>query len=96
MSPFEIIMLACFGFAWPFSIHKSFKSRQNNGKSLAFLYIVALGYVSGIIHKFLYNYDAVIFLYCANFLMVVADISLFYRNLRLEIMNGTLKANCLY
>ena len=28
MSPFEIIMLACFGAAWPASIYKSYKSRR--------------------------------------------------------------------
>ncbi len=96
MSPFEIIMLACFGFAWPFSLYKSYTSKQNSGKSLPFLFIVAAGYVAGIAHKILYNFDGVIALYVINLSMVIADITLFYRNLRLEIMNGTLKANCLY
>lgn len=83
MSPFEIIMLLCFGAAWPFSIYKSYKSRKNTGKSVAFLYVVILGYIAGILHKLIYNYDAVIFLYALNCVMVTTDILLYYRNKRL-------------
>ena len=82
LSWFEAGMLICFGVAWPVSIYKSYKSRQNSGKSVVFLYIVAIGYISGIIHKLLYSYNAVIFLYMLNFLMVSADIVLYYRNKR--------------
>lgn len=80
MSIFEAIMLICFGAAWPFSIYKSWKSRQNGGKSVVFLYIVIAGYVSGMIHKILYSRDAVIYLYALNALMVITDILLYYRN----------------
>jgi hypothetical protein len=45
MSIFEMIMLVCFGAAWPFSIIKSYKSRDNNGKSVVFLFIVVIGYI---------------------------------------------------
>ncbi|GBE40838.1 hypothetical protein BMS3Bbin09_00724 [bacterium BMS3Bbin09] len=77
-------MLFCFGIAWPFSIYRSYKSRTNNGKSLWFLYVVFLGYVSGTLHKIIYNYDLVIILYILNGLMVLADILLYYRNKRLN------------
>ncbi len=83
MSPFEIIMLLCFGAAWPFSIYKSYKSRKNSGKSVAFLYIIVVGYIAGILHKLIYNYDAVIFLYVLNSIMVTIDILLYFRNKRL-------------
>lgn len=83
MSPFEIIMLACFGAAWPVSIYKSYKSRKNTGKSLMFLIIVFIGYISGIIHKLFYNYDVVIFLYALNCIMVFTDMVLYFRNKRL-------------
>ena len=43
MSIFEIIMLVCFGAAWPFSIYRSYKSRENSGKSIAFLIVVFIG-----------------------------------------------------
>ena len=83
MSIFEAAMLFCFGFAWPFSLYHSYKSQRNDGKSLWFLYVVFLGYVSGILHKITYNYDLVIILYILNGLMVFADILLYYRNRRL-------------
>lgn len=83
MSPFEIIMLLCFGAAWPFSIYKSYTSRKNSGKSVAFLYVIVIGYIAGILHKLFYNYNAVIFLYVLNSIMVTIDIVLYYRNSRL-------------
>ena len=80
MSIFEIIMLLCFGAAWPFSIYRSYRSESVKGKSLVFLIIVFTGYISGIIHKIINNYDAVIYLYGINSLMVLADSLLFIRN----------------
>lgn len=82
MSPFEILMLVCFGAAWPFSIYRSWKSRQTAGKSVAFLYIVFIGYLSGVAHKVLYSPDKVVVLYAANGAMVLIDILLYYRNRR--------------
>jgi len=84
MSIFEIIMLVCFGMAWPFSIYRSYKSRSTEGKSISFLVTVAVGYASGVIHKLLYNPDIVTFLYLLNFLMVSTDIVLYIRNTRLS------------
>ena len=46
MSPFEIIMLVCFGMAWPFSIHKSYTTRQVGSKSLLFLVALLIGYIA--------------------------------------------------
>jgi hypothetical protein len=80
LSIFEIIMLVCFGAAWPFSIYKSYTSRKNLGKSVFFLYIIVVGYIAGILHKLFYNYNGVIFLYILNTLMVSTDIVLYYRN----------------
>jgi len=83
MSIFEIIMLLCFGAAWPASIYKSWNSRTNDGKSLVFLFIVLTGYMSGIFHKLFYNYDRVILLYMINFSLVLTDIMIYYRNSKL-------------
>ena len=80
MSVFEIIMLVCFGAAWPVSIYKSAKTRQVAGKSLPFLVIIVVGYIAGILHKLIFRYDLVIFLYILNALMVGADIALYLRN----------------
>jgi hypothetical protein len=83
MSVFEIIMLVCFGSAWPFSIYRSWTARTNQGKSLWFLVIVFIGYLSGIVHKILYNYDQVVFLYALNGAMVLADVAIYFRNYRI-------------
>lgn len=82
MSIFEIIMLVCFGAAWPFSIFKSYHSRSNGGKSFTFLTIVLIGYAAGITHKYLHNFDGVTYLYALNALMVMIDMGLFVRNIK--------------
>ena len=79
MSIFEIIMLVCFGAAWPFSIHKSYTTKSTQGKSLTFMIIVIVGYISGMLHKIYYHYDNVIYLYLLNTVMVAIDISLYLR-----------------
>lgn len=84
MSVFEIIMLICFGAAWPVSILKSWNSRTNNGKSLFFLIIVLVGYIAGILHKIFYYYDMVIILYIVNFTMISIDLLVYYRNSKLK------------
>jgi len=73
-------MLICFGLAWPINIYKSLKSRSTKGKSVFFLYVVLIGYVSGITHKLIYSRDIVLVLYIINFVMVTIDTILFYRN----------------
>jgi len=83
LSIFEIIMLLCFGAAWPLSIYKSWKSKSIAGKSIIFLFVVLLGYIAGIIHKMLYSMDFVIYLYIINCIMVGVDIMLYYRNKKL-------------
>lgn len=80
MSAFEAVMLICFGAAWLVSIYKSYESKTNDGKSVLFLLVVAIGYLAGITHKLIYNFDLVIYLYIANAIMVFTDIALYYRN----------------
>ena len=83
MSIFEIVMLLCFGAAWPFSIYKSFTSHSVKGKSLAFLLIVWVGYLAGVIHKVVYHPDVVIVFYIINLTMVSVDALLYLRNRRI-------------
>jgi hypothetical protein len=91
MSVFEIAMLVCFGAAWPVSIYKSLKTRAVAGKSLFFLIIVLVGYVAGVLHKLIFHYDLVIFLYLLNAVMVSLDIVLYLRN-RLYHVRKSLEA----
>ncbi|MGB4587393.1 MAG: hypothetical protein WBH66_10155 [Rectinemataceae bacterium] len=84
MSILEIIMLLCFGAAWPFSIYRSWKSSTTGGKSVFFLLIIILGYAAGIANKLLYRFDNVLYLYCLNLLMVLIDTILWFRNKKKE------------
>ncbi len=83
-SVFEALMLMCFGVSWPFSIARSVKARSAKGKSIAYLVLLDLAYVSGILHKALISLDKVIGLYILNFVMVSIDIALYIRNARLD------------
>jgi len=69
-------MLFCFGFAWPFSIYKTWKTKTSESKSLPFLCIVLLGYISGILFKIYGRLDEVICLYILNSGLVTTDIIL--------------------
>ncbi len=84
MSIFEIIMLVCFGAAWPVSIYKSWKSRQVGSKSARFLLMVLVGYIAGIIHKIQNDFDQVTWLYALNGLLVLVDLALYFRNKAIE------------
>lgn len=39
-----------------------------------------MGYVAGVLHKVLYNFDTVVYLYALNGVLVGIDILLFLRN----------------
>jgi hypothetical protein len=83
---FEIGMLLCFGAAWPASIYKSYTARSAKGKSVLFLGVIALGYISGIINKLINSPDYVMYLYLLNLIMVSTDMVLYFRNKRLDEM----------
>ncbi|MGI5830014.1 MAG: hypothetical protein ACOX8U_07615 [Bradymonadia bacterium] len=86
-SIFEIVMLLCFGFAWPFSIMKSWRAKTAAGKSLLFLLVIILGYIAGII-KCLSDPSGtptlVLCAYSVNACMVSFDTVLYFRNLRID------------
>jgi len=79
---FETIMLFCFGFAWPFSIYRTWKTKTSMSKSIFFLCIIFLGYIAGILFKIYGKLDEVICLYILNSILVAIDIALTlkYRN----------------
>jgi hypothetical protein len=72
-------MLLCFGISWPISITKAVRTKQVAGKSPVFMAIIILGYMSGIVHKALYAYDWVIYLYALNMVMVAVDLTLYVK-----------------
>ncbi|MCL1849907.1 MAG: hypothetical protein FWF70_00610 [Bacteroidetes bacterium] len=77
-SIFEALMLFCFAVSWPISIYKSLKTKFVLGKSPAFEAIIILGYIFGIIHKFVNNLDVITFLWIVNLLLVTIDLILYY------------------
>lgn len=87
MSIFEAIMLVCFGCAWPASIYRSIKSKSTKGKSVFFLIIIFIGYISGTIHKLMFSRDIVLALYILNACMVSIDMILYFMNRRREKIN---------
>ena len=82
---FETIMLLCFGASWPFNIAKSLRSRTAKGKSIYFEICIIVGYVCGVIGKFIGgNITYVIAVYLLYICMVSIDLALTLRNRRLD------------
>lgn len=82
---FEAIMVISFGISWPTSILKSYTSRTAKGKSLVFLLFILVGYVFGIVSKFIgNNITYVVVFYIINFIMVFIDLCLYLRNRKLD------------
>ena len=86
----EVIMLALFGFSWPFNLIKSIKSKSTKGKSLLFLILIDIGYISGITSKFflesfVWSTDWWVFaIYVINFSFVSADLVMYFINRKRE------------
>ena len=76
---FEALMLLCFGSSWPFAVSQTIKTRSVQGKSILFLFLIFIGYVSGVIYKVTSNFDHVIWIYCLNGTLVFVEILLFFR-----------------
>ena len=79
MSIFEAGMLICFGASWPAAVSKTYRTKNVKGKSRLFLWLVIIGYICGMIHKVLFNFDLVFYLYVLNSLLVATDLALVYR-----------------
>lgn len=89
----EAMMVLSFGLSWPVSIMKSYRSRTAKGKSIFFLFMLAFGYVCGIIWKVLvfsetgeFAYPS--YFYILNLVMISIDICLYFRNRKLDKKNG--------
>ena len=80
-----MIMLICFGLSWPISVAKSIRTRSTKGKSPIFLFAILFGYIAGITGKIAGNNITYVFaFYCINFVVVSADIVLYFINLHRE------------
>lgn len=91
----EVIMVLSFGASWPFNVIKSYKARTAKGKSILFLCLILFGYVAGIASKLINEtYMAsfatkwyVLVFYILNFVMVFADLLIYFRNKKLDKEN---------
>lgn len=73
---FEVIMLICFGAAWPFSIYRMLKTKKSEGKSIIFILAILFGYIAGIFFEWFGERTAVIYLYMFNMGMIGTDLGL--------------------
>lgn len=93
----EALMILCFGLSWPISIRKSWISRTAKGKSLFFEIFLLIGYIFGIVRKFILFFDAMAagqsetflfylgwFFYILNFVEISIDVALYFRNVKLD------------
>ena len=90
----EALMILFFGLSWPISIRKSWISRTAKGKSLFFEVFIWVGYIFGIVRKFLLwgaattALDWLFYLswafYVLNFLEITIDMLLYFRNIKLD------------
>ena len=76
----EIAMIVAFGFSWPNNIITTYRNKSTKGKSLAFLLLIDFGYVCGIAGKLIGGNFVwyVMFFYVLNFIMVSADLCLYF------------------
>ena len=89
----EAAMLICVGVSWPFNIHKSWTSRTARGKSVVFGCCVIVGYLLGLASKFLSgDITYVVGFYVLDVVMVAIDLTLTFRNRRLDKLADAAKA----
>ena len=78
---FEMLMLLCFAFAWPFSIVKQWRTGTSKGKSILFSYVIILGYIFGMINKVVSDDINYVFaFYVIDLTLVLIDTLIYYRN----------------
>lgn len=80
-------MLLCFMAAWPMSTVKLWKSKTAKGTSLAFMIVIEIGYVCGMASKLASdNVTYVLVFYSLNFVIVMANIIIYFRNLKYDTL----------
>lgn len=78
----EFLMLFAFGFSWPFAIIRTYRAKRVDGKSPAFMAIVLVGYVCGILARLLDGIPAndwLVFVYLLDMALVSTDLTLYFR-----------------
>ena len=81
----ETTMMVCFGLSWPINLMKAYRARTTKGTSLFFILLITLGYAAGIAAKLVGGQITyVLAVYVFNFVMVLGNLAVYFRNLRLD------------
>lgn len=89
---FEIAMILAFGISWPINLIKAWRAKTTRGTSLVFLLLIFVGYIAGIIAKFINpDYMAafssrwyVLIVYFFNLIMVGLNLVVYFLNRRID------------
>lgn len=89
---FEIAMILAFGISWPINLIKAWRAKTTRGTSLVFLILIFLGYIAGIIAKFINpDYMAsfssrwyVLIVYFFNLIMVGLNLVVYFLNRKID------------
>lgn len=88
----EFAMLFAFGFSWPFAIMRTYRAKRVDGKSPAFMVIVLVGYMCGILAHLVEGTKLwLIFVYLVDMALVSTDLALYFhysRKNRKDAENG--------
>ena len=85
----ETTMMICFGLSWPINLMKAYRARTTKGTSLFFIVLIQLGYTAGIAAKLVADQiNYVLAVYIFNFVMVLGNLIVYFRNRRLDQQKG--------
>ena len=86
---FEIGMLLCFAAAWPFNIVRAWRARTAVGTSPWFMLVIELGYVLGMMNKYVNNDVNYVFaFYVLDFVLVLIGLAIYARNKAIDRSRG--------
>ncbi|MGI6033747.1 MAG: hypothetical protein ACOX69_10050 [Coriobacteriales bacterium] len=84
-SVLEAVMLVCFGLSWPLNAYKAYKSGTAHGTSWQFLALITIGYVAGIVAKYLSgSINWVLIVYYLNLLFLGVNWAVYARGCKLD------------
>ncbi len=78
-------MLVCFGLSWPINLIKAYKMRTAKSTSLPFILLILTGYLAGTAAKIVTGQTGyVLYVYLLNLAIVLVNIIVYIRNVRLD------------
>ena len=86
---FGIGMMLCFAAAWPFNIVRAWRARTAVGTSPWFMLVIELGYVLGMMNKYVNNDVNYVFaFYVLDFVLVLIGLAIYARNKAIDRSRG--------